>query len=50
MLEILRFHPQFEKKWKKGSKFVYAKSENEEGVMYNDIFIKPLQGKLNKFQ
>ena len=26
MLEILRFHPEFEKKWKKGSKFVYANS------------------------
>ena len=49
MLEILRFHPKFEKKWKKGSKFVYAKSENKKGVMYNDIFIKPLQGKLKNF-
>ena len=40
MLEILKFHPQFEKKWTKGCKFVYANSKNDQGVMYNDIFIK----------
>ena len=49
MLEILRFHPDFKKKWKKGSKFVYAKSENTEGVMYIDVFIKSPQGKLINF-
>ena len=49
MLEILRFHPKFKEKWKKGSKFVYAKGKNKEGVMYNDIFIKPLQGELKNF-
>ena len=49
MLEILKFHPEFEKKWKKGSKFVYAEGTNKQGVFYNDIFIKPLQGKLENF-
>jgi len=49
MLEILRFHPQFKQKWTKGCKFVYANSTNEQGVKYNDIFIKPLEGKLSNF-
>ena len=49
MLEILKFHPEFEEKWKKGSKFVYAKRKNKKGVFYNDIFIKPPQGKLINF-
>lgn len=49
MLEILRFHPDFKEKWKKGSKFVYAKGPNNKRVMYNDIFIKPLEGELRNF-
>jgi hypothetical protein len=49
MLEILRFHPEFEKKWKKGYKFVYANRKNDKGIFYNDIFIKSLQGELENF-
>ena len=49
MLEILKFYPQFEKKWTKGCKFVYANSKNDQGVMYNDIFIKSLEGELRNF-
>ncbi|OUU29394.1 MAG: hypothetical protein CBB97_02520 [Candidatus Endolissoclinum sp. TMED37] len=50
MLEILRFHPEFKKKWTKGCKFVYAENKNKKGEMYNDIFIKHLQGKLINFR
>lgn len=49
MLEILKFHPQFKQKWTKGCKFVYAESKNKQGVLYKDIFIKPLEGELRIF-
>lgn len=50
MLEILRFHPDFKKKWKKGYKFVFTSGVNNSGTTYYDIFIKPLQGKLENFR
>jgi len=50
MLEILRFHPDFKKKWKKGYKFVYTTGVNNSGTTYYDIFIKNLQGRLNTFK
>ena len=50
MLEILRFHPEFKKKWKKGYKFVYTTGVNNSGTTYYDIFIKNLQGELSTFK
>ena len=49
MLEILRFHPEFKKKWKKGYKFVYTTGINSNDMTYYDIFIKNLQGNLITF-
>ena len=49
MFEILRFHPDFEIKWTKGCKFVYATDTAEDGKTYSDIFIKPPNGKLVTF-
>ena len=50
MLEILRFHPDFKKKWEKGYKFVYTSGVNNSGTTYYDIFIKNLQGVLSTFK
>jgi hypothetical protein len=49
MLEILRFHPDFKKKWTKGCKFVYTAGINSNDRTYYDIFIKNLQGNLITF-
>ena len=49
MLEILRFHPDFKKKWKKGYKFVFTSGVNNSGTTYYDIFIKDLKGNLITF-
>ena len=50
MLEMLRFHPDFKKKWKKGYKFVYAAGINSNNRTYYDIFIKNLKGELDTFK
>ena len=49
MFEILRFHPEFETKWTKGCKFVYAISQETDGKPYSDVFIKYPQGNHESF-
>jgi uncharacterized protein with NAD-binding domain and iron-sulfur cluster len=49
MFEILRFHPEFETKWTKGCKFVYAIGIAKDRKSYSDVFIKSPLGNLESF-
>jgi len=50
MFEILKFNPDFKKKWEEDCKFVYSRKKNKSNVWYSDVFIKnPKNNDLTNF-